>query len=60
MQDRAEVPAQVAGYAERAGKRLQKKYWRLLHAGRPPQVAATAVARELAGVIWGAMGGATS
>ncbi len=60
IRDRAEVPAQIVGYAERAGKRLQKKYWRLVHAGRPPQVAATAVARELAGFIWGAMVGATS
>ena len=60
IRERSDVPAHIAGYAERAGKRLQKKYWRLVHAGRPPQVAATAVARELSGFIWGAMVGATS
>ena len=48
------VSPEIAAYADRAGKRLNRKHWRLLHAKRPPQVAATAVARELAGFIWGA------
>ena len=60
LKDRASVPPEIANYADRAGKRLNKKYWRLLHAKRPPQVAATAVARELAGFIWGAMVGQTA
>lgn len=55
LADRAAVSPQIAAYADRAGKRLNRKYWRLLQAKRPPQVAATAVARELAGFIWGAM-----
>ena len=54
------VPASMVAYADRADRRLSKKYWRLLHANRPPQVAATAVARELAGFVWGAMVGATA
>ena len=57
---RATLPAEVLQYADRAGRRLSKKYWRMLHAGRPPQVAATAVARELAGFVWGAMVGNTA
>lgn len=60
LRDRASVPPEIAQYADRAGKRLYKKYWRLLHGGRPPQVAVTAVARELAGFIWGAMVGSTA
>ena len=60
IKDRENLPAELVQYAERAGKRLHKKYWRLFHAGRPPQVAATAVARELAGFIWGAMVGQTA
>lgn len=54
------VSAPMVAYADRAGRRLSKKYWRLLHANRPPQVAATAVARELAGFVWGAMVGKIS
>lgn len=57
---RATLPPEVLQYADRAGRRLSKKFWRMLHAGRPPQVAATAVARELAGFIWGAMIGDTA
>lgn len=59
MRERAGLPVEVVRYADRAGKRLHKKYWRLVHAGRPSQVAVTAVARELAGFIWGAMVGQT-
>jgi transposase len=59
LKDRAVVSPEIATYADRAGKRLNRKYWRLLQAKRPPQVAATAVARELAGFIWGAMVGQT-
>lgn len=58
--DREGLPADVVNYCERADRRLQKKYRRLFHLGRPPQIAATAVARELAGFIWGAMVGQTA
>ena len=54
------LPAEVVRYADRAGHRLHRKFWRLTHARRPPQVAATAVARELAGFVWGAMVGQTT
>ena len=52
---RKEVDPQMVAYANRAGRRLNRKYLRLLHHGKPPQVAVTAVARELAGFLWGAM-----
>jgi transposase len=55
IQRRKEAPAQLVSYANRAGRRLNKKYYRLIHTGKPSQVAATAVARELAGFLWGAM-----
>jgi transposase len=57
---RSGVAPDIVRYADRAGRRLTKKYWRLLHANRPRQVAATAVARELAGFVWGAMVGKTA
>ena len=52
---RKEVDSQMVSYANRAGRRLNRKYLRLLHYGKPSQVAVTAAARELAGFIWGAM-----
>jgi transposase len=54
------LSAEVVNYADRAGRRLTKKYWKLVNAHRPPQVAATAVARELAGFAWGLMVGKTA
>ena len=48
---------QLVAYAHRAGRRLNKKYLRMVFSGKPSQVAATAVARELSGFIWGAMTG---
>jgi transposase len=51
------LPAPLIAYADRAGRRLHKKYVRMVFAGKKSQVAATAVARELAGFIWGAMTG---
>jgi transposase len=52
---RKEVDPQIVAYANRAGRRLNRKYMRLLYAGKPSQVAVTATGRELAGFIWGAM-----
>jgi len=60
MKRREGLPAQLVTYANRAGRRLNKKFLRLLFAGKPSQVAATAVARELAGFVWGAMTGNTT
>jgi len=41
-------------------KRLQTKFFRLVMKGKSSQVAVTAVARELAGFIWGMMVGQTA
>ena len=35
--------------------RLHTRFRRLVASGKPPTVAATAVARELAGFVWGLM-----
>ena len=51
---------QLVAYAHRAGRRLNKKFLRMIFTGKPSQVAATAVARELSGFIWGAMTGKTA
>ena len=54
---RAGLEASLVNYASRAGRRLNRKYLRLVFKGKCSQVAATAVARELCGFIWGAMVG---
>jgi hypothetical protein len=47
-------PPEVVAYANRAMARLHRKYVRLvLGRARKSQVAVTAVARELAGFVWG-------
>jgi transposase len=51
------LDASLVSYANRAGRRLNKKYLHLVFTGKCTQVAATAVARELSGFIWGAMVG---
>lgn len=45
-------PPEVVARADEAQKRLHARYWRLLLRGKPSTVAATAVARELAGFVW--------
>ena len=57
---REQLPAHLVSYAHRAGQRLNKKFVRLLFKGKPSQVAATAVAGEPAGFLWGAMVGQTA
>jgi transposase len=47
-----DAPADAIARAWAAQHRLFRTYRRLTARGRPPQVAATAVARELAGFIW--------
>jgi len=57
MKRRIGLEASLVSYANRAGRRLKRKYLRLVFKGKRTQVAATAVARELSGFIWGAMVG---
>ncbi|MDZ7794105.1 MAG: IS110 family transposase [Spirochaetia bacterium] len=52
---RREVDPQARAYADKAGKRLSRRYQHLLFTGKPSQKVATAVARELCGFIWGIM-----
>lgn len=53
---RAGQPAALIAYANKAIRRLRKKYFTLaLKRNKKSTVAVTAVARELAGFIWGAM-----
>lgn len=52
---RAGQDPEVIAYADRAARRLEKKFSRLVFKGKPGQVGVTAVARELAGFIWGMM-----
>ena len=49
------VEPAVVSYANRAGRRLNRKYMHMLLRGKRSQVAVTAVSRELAGFLWGAM-----
>lgn len=48
-------PTPVLAVAARAQERLHARYWRLVNRGKRPTVAATAVARELAGFCWSLM-----
>ena len=57
IERRRGVEPQILGYANRAGRRLSRKYMRLVLRGKRSQVAVTAVSRELAGFLWGAMTG---
>jgi transposase len=54
MRRKGQAPGIIA-YADKAGKRLNKKYTKLMHNGKPPQKTVTAIARELSGFIWGMM-----
>jgi len=53
-------PAEIIAYADRAMRRLQWKFFRLIMKGKTKQAAVTAVARELAGFVWGMMVGQTA
>lgn len=48
---------ETISYADKAGKRLNKKYMKLMSRGKIAQKTVTAVARELSGFIWGMMVG---
>jgi transposase len=45
-------PPEVLRIAKKAQDRLHRKFWRLVSRGKPSQIAAVAVARELAGFVW--------
>ncbi|MGH2349649.1 MAG: IS110 family transposase [bacterium] len=45
-------PPEVVRIARKAQDRLHRKFWRLVSRSKPSQVAAVAVARELAGFVW--------
>ncbi len=57
IERRKEVDPQIVSFANKAGRRLNRKYLRLLLRGKRSQVAVTATGRELAGFLWGAMVG---
>ena len=48
-------PAAVVEYASKAQHRLHRRFCRLVGKGKKSQLAATAVARELCGFVWGLM-----
>ena len=47
IQRRREVDPQIGVYADKAGKRLSRRYKHLPYTGKPSQKVAAAVAREL-------------
>jgi len=55
QQRRAGQPPWVIALADRALKRLHRRYHRLVNRGKLPAVANTAVARELVGFLWAAL-----
>jgi transposase len=57
IERRRGVDPRIISYVNRAGRRLNRKYLRMLLRGKRSQLAVTAVSRELAGFIWGAMVG---
>ena len=57
---RVGVPAENIAYADKAQRRLCKKYQKMFHRGKLKQTTFTAVGRELAGFIRGAMVGQTA
>jgi transposase len=57
-QRREGTDEQTIRYADKAMKRLHEKYTRMVFKGKLKQTAIIAVARELAGFIWGVMRGA--
>ncbi|MDE3103325.1 MAG: IS110 family transposase, partial [Chloroflexota bacterium] len=52
---RVDQPAAVAALAIAAEQRLHRRYWRIVQRGKLSQVAAVAIARELAGAVWALM-----
>lgn len=55
LERRKDQPAELCAYADKAAQRLNQKFQKLLQKGTIKQKAITAVARELAGFVWGTM-----
>ena len=55
MERRRVVEPHISQYADKAGRRLSRRFQHLLFTGKPSQKVATAVARELCGFVWGLM-----
>lgn len=51
----ADQSPELVGYAIAAQQRLSARYWRMTQRGKLSNVATVAVARELAGFVWGVM-----
>ena len=51
----ADQPAELVAYAIAAQQRLHARYWRMTNRGKLSNVATVAIARELAGFVWGVM-----
>lgn len=49
------LPTEAIAIADRAHARLHRRYWRLVSAGKTPNKARVAIARELAGFIWASL-----
>lgn len=55
QRDLGKVDARSANMAIKCMKRLNKRFWALIHKGKTPNKAKVAVARELAGFVWAMM-----
>jgi transposase len=53
LERRKRCPEKVQRIARKAQERLHRKFWRMVNKGKRSQVAVMAVARELAGFVWG-------
>ncbi|MHB8533773.1 MAG: transposase [Solirubrobacteraceae bacterium] len=49
----ADQPPELVAYAIAAQQRLHARYWRMTQRGKLSTVATVAIARELAGFVWG-------
>jgi transposase len=49
---RKDQPPEIVAIAQKADQRLYRRYWHLVHRGKKATIAATAIARELAGFLW--------
>jgi transposase len=52
---RVDQPAAVLALSVAVEQRLYRRYWRIVQRGKLSQVAAVAIARELAGAVWALM-----
>lgn len=55
LERRRAVEPHISEYADKAGKRLSRRFQHLLFTGKPSPKVVTAVARELCGFVWGVM-----